>query len=140
MDPVTASVAAPEAELLRPPADQFVCRLLRLPVEKPPARGGAVRQAEVHRAFSRSMLVSAARCLLTYIVLPFLAPLVGAARGVGPWIGITLGVVAIVFNVKSIRRFWAADHRWRWAYTAIGVSVIALVCVLIASDVAELLG
>ena len=136
---MTASVAAPEAPLVRPPADQFVCRLLRLPVEKPPSRHHAARQAEVHKAFSKSMLVSAARCVLTYLVLPFLAPLLGAAKGVGPWIGIPLGVVAIVFNVKSIRRFWAADHRWRWAYTAIGTSVIALLCVLIAGDVAELL-
>jgi hypothetical protein len=137
---VTASVAAPEATLLRPPTDQFVCRLLRLPIEKPPSRHRAARDAEVHKAFSRSMLVSAARCVLTYVVLPFLAPLVGIAKGVGPWIGIPLGVVAIGFNIRTIRRFWAADHRWRWAYTAVGVSVIGLLCVLIASDLAELLG
>jgi hypothetical protein len=137
---VTASVAAPDAATVRPPADQLVCRLLRLPVEKPATRNRAVRQAEVHKAFSRSILVSAARCVLTYLVLPFLAPALGAAKGVGPWIGIPLGLVAIVFNVKSIRRFWAADHRWRWAYTAVGTSVIALLCVLIAADVAELVG
>lgn len=92
----------------------------------------------MRRAFNTSMLVSAARCLLTYVVLPFVAPLLGHANGVGPAIGIPLGVVAIVFNVRSIRRFWTADHRWKWGYTAIGAAVIVLLVVLLAGDVAEL--
>lgn len=133
----TASPAAP-AEL-RPPVDAVVCRLLGLAPTVPVKGAPGTRPGEVERAFSKSMLVSAARCLLTYIVLPFLAPLIGVAKGVGPWIGITLGVVAIVFNVRSIRRFWAANHKWRWGYTVVGTSVIALLLVLIASDVAELL-
>ncbi len=94
---------------------------------------------DVHRAFSRSILVSAARCLLTYLILPFVAPAVGWASGVGPVIGIPLAAVAIVANVVSIRRFWLADHRWRWGYTAIGLSVIGLLVVLLAQDVVELL-
>jgi hypothetical protein len=83
--------------------------------------------------------VSAVRCVLTYLVLPFVAPAVGFANGVGPWIGIPLGLVAIAFNIKSMRRFWSANHRYRWAYTAVGGTVIALLLVLMASDVAELL-
>jgi hypothetical protein len=142
MEPVTApaspaDTAAPTE--LRPPVDAVVCRLLGLAPTVPVKGAPGTRPGEVQRAFSKSMLVSAARCLLTYIVLPFVAPLVGAAKGVGPVVGITLGVVAIVFNVLSIRRFWAANHKWRWAYTAIGLSVIALLLVLIAGDLSELL-
>ena len=133
----TAAAAAP-AEM-RPPVDAAVCRLLGLAPTVPVKGTPGTRPGEVERAFSKSMAVSAARCVLTYIVLPFLAPLIGAVKGVGPIIGITLGVVAIVFNVRSIRRFWAANHRWRWGYTVIGTSVIGLLLVLIASDVAELL-
>jgi hypothetical protein len=136
---VAVTAPATTAPARRPPADQVVCRLLRLPVDCPPAGGRAQRDAEVQRAFSASILVSALRCLLTYVVLPFLAPLLGAAKGVGPWIGIPIGIVAIAFNVRSIRRFWAADHRWRWPYTAVGVSVIALLVVLLVGDIAELL-
>lgn len=98
----------------------------------------AAEQADLHKTFSTSILVSATRCLLTYVVLPFLAPAVGFAKGVGPWIGIPLGVVAIYFNVLSIRRFWAANHRWRWAFTVIGVGVIGLLSVLIVDDLIEL--
>ena len=93
----------------RPAADVAVRRLLRIP-DGPPAPEGAAQ-----RAFSTSILVSATRCLLTYIVLPFVAPALGLAAGVGPAIGIPIGVVAIGCNILTIRRFWAADHRWRWA-------------------------
>jgi hypothetical protein len=118
----------------RPAADVAVRRLLRIP-DGPPAPEGAAQ-----RAFSTSILVSATRCLLTYIALPFLAPALGLAAGVGPAVGIPIGVVAIGSNVLTIRRFWAADHRWRWAYTTIALTVIALLLVLMVEDVLDLVG
>lgn len=96
------------------------------------------RVDDAHRAFTTSMLVSAARCLLTYVLLPFIAPAMGFAAGVGPWVGIPLSGVAIGANIVSIRRFHAVGHRWRMAYTVIGVGVIVLLLVLVAQDVAEL--
>jgi hypothetical protein len=116
----------------RPAADVAVRRLLRIP-DGPPAPEDAAQ-----RAFSTSILVSATRCLVTYIVLPFLAPVLGLAAGVGPALGIPIGVVAIGSNVLTIRRFWAADHRWRWAYTAIALTVIALLLVLMVEDIFDL--
>jgi hypothetical protein len=96
-------------------------------------------EAAARRAFSTSILVSATRCLLTYVVLPFVAPALGVAADVGPGLGIAIGLVAMASNVLTIRRFHAANHRWRWVYTAIAVSVIVLLGVLMAEDVAELL-
>jgi len=119
----------------RPPADRAMRRLLRVD-DRGPRRSGA----ELQQAFSASILVSATRCLLTYVFLPFVAPAVGVAAGVGPWIGLPLGAVAIAANIATMRRFWAADHRWRWAYTAVGAGVIVLLVVLMAGDVAELVG
>ena len=98
------------------------------------------REAAAHRAFSTSILVSATRCLLTYIVLPFVAPAFGVAADVGPGLGFAIGAVAIGSNVLTIRRFHAADHRWRWAYTAIALTVITLLLVLMVEDVFDLLG
>ena len=74
------------------------------------------------------------------MVLPFVAPVLGFAAGVGPVIGIPIGVAAIVCNVLTIRRFWAADHRWRWAYTALSLTVISLLVVLMVKDLASVLG
>ncbi len=92
----------------------------------------------MRQAFSQSLAISAIRCLLTYVVLPFLAPLAGWASGVGPIPGVVIGLVAIGFNVRTIRRFWLADHRYRWAYTGISGSVIVLLLVLMVEDLASL--
>lgn len=119
----------------RPPADRVMRRLLRVG-DAAPRRS----RAELQQTFSTSILVSATRCLLTYVFLPFVAPALGFAAGVGPWIGLPLGTVAIVSNVVTMRRFWAADHRWRWAYTVVGASVIVLLAILMAGDVADLMG
>jgi hypothetical protein len=95
--------------------------------------------AAITRAFSTSVLVSAVRCLLTYIVFPWVLPLLGWAGGVGPVIGLTVGVVAIGFNVASIRRFMASGHRYRYLIASLNVVVIGLLVVLVVRDVADLL-
>jgi hypothetical protein len=97
-------------------------------------------EAAARRAFSTSMLVSATRCLLTYIVLPFVAPIFGVATRVGPGVGIGIGVAAMGSNVLTIRRFHRARHKWRWGYTAIAVTVIGMLVVLMVQDIFELVG
>ena len=109
-------------------------RLLRLPVDAPKATEASARQL-----VEKSLLISMARCLLTYIVLPFVVPIVGIAGDIAPAVGIVLGVVAIVANVASIRRFWRADHRYRWAYTVLASLIIIAMVWLIAIDVGDLL-
>ena len=137
MGAMSATEAAREAAgtvaatKVRPPAECLVRRVLRIPDDT------AGSKIDAQRAFSQSITISAIRCLLTYIVLPFVAPVLGWASGVEPWVGIPIGVVAIVFNVRSIRRFWVADHRWRWGYTVIGLSVIGLLVVLVVRDVLD---
>src|ERR1700679_1786067 len=106
----------------RPAADRTMRRLLRVPDQRP-----AASEDSAHRIFSISIVLSALRCLLTYIILPVLTPLLGAATSVGPEIGIPLAVVALVFDVRGIRRFWLADHRWRWQMTGVYTVVMAFV-------------
>lgn len=91
------------------------------------------------RVFSMAIMVSAVRCLLTYLVLPFAAPALGFATGVGPAVGLGVGAVAVVANVFSIRRFHRACHRWRWPYTAVASGVIGLLLVMMAVDLVDLL-
>lgn len=118
----------------RPAADMAVRRFLRIP-DGPP-----VSERAAQKAFSTSILVSATRCILTYIVLPIVIPILGIAKGVGPVIGIPIAVAAVVCNVFTIRRFFAADHKWRWAYTALALAIITLLFVTMAKDVVDLLG
>lgn len=80
------------------------------------------------------MIISGIRCVIAYILLPFAAPFLNLAPGVGPWLGIGIGSVAIVANVFSIRRFARSRHRLRKPVIAINVAVIALMLVLIGID------
>ena len=97
----------------RTPADATMRRLLRIP------DGESTTTRSAQRAFSGSMVISGVRCLLTYVLLPFVAPAFGLATGVGPAVGVVIGVVAIAANVATVRRLWAADHRRRWLFTVI---------------------
>lgn len=98
------------------------------------------RHDDATKAFSTSVLVSAVRCTLAYVVFPWLLPAFGLAGGVGPGIGLAVGVVAIGFNIASIRRFHRADHRWKWPITALNCTVIVLLTVLAVIDISDLLG
>lgn len=99
-----------------------------------------VTSTDAENAFSKSILVSAIRCTFTYLLIPFGFPLIGLSAGVGPWIGLPVGLIAIAANVVSIRRFHRADHKWKWPMTAINVGIIVLLTVLVVLDAAELLG
>jgi hypothetical protein len=74
------------------------------------------------------------------VVLPLIAPFVGLAPGVGPVIGLTVGSVAIVANVFSIRRFWRADHQWKIQATVLHCSVLVLLTILMVNDIRDLIG
>ena len=104
-----------------------------------PARP-AVTEQQLQRVFSVSILLSAFRCLLSYIILPIVTPLLGAATSVGPALGIPVGITALVFDVVAIRRFWVARHRWRWAMTAVYIAVMGMVTALLVGDIAHFAG
>jgi len=98
----------------------------------------AIDDAAATRIFSRSVLISAIRCTLTYVVFPWILPVIGVTASVGPWVGIVIGVVAIASNIASIRRFWVSDHRWKWPISTLNLAVIGLLTVLMVQDLAEI--
>ena len=114
-------------------ADAIMRRLLCVPSCAAP-----VREKDVQRMFGTGILLSALRCLLTYVLLPFLGPVLGLAGGVGPAVGLPLAAVALVFDVLGVRRFWVANHRSRWSATFVYAGVMALVIALMAIDVVQL--
>ena len=102
------------------------------------AHGSRADEAVAHRWFNVSMAVSGLRCLLAYVLVPIVGPALSGAAGLSPSIGIPIGFVALVFDVIAVRRFWTANHRWRWGVTAIYVAVIALVLTLLVRDFVHL--
>lgn len=131
VDPLAG--AAPAEVRSDSPADRFMRRLLRLSDEP------KVTAAQARSAFQKSLAWTAARCLLMYIVFPFVLPPLGIALGVGPVIGIAIGLLAMVSIVYSIRRFWRADHSKRWHYTVFGTAIIAFLVWATVADTIRLL-
>jgi len=126
------SALATAGTLSRPRAERIVRRCLFVGEARPRST------ADAQRLFSVAMVISGLRCLLSYIVLPFLAPALGAATGVEPYLGIPISIVALVFDIRGMRRFWIADHRYRWPMTAIYLAVMGLVTALLVSDIHHL--
>jgi hypothetical protein len=131
-DLAVASTAGPAATQTRSRADEAMRHLLRVPADEAP-----IDESETHRIFSASIFLSALRCLLSYIVLPVVLPLLGVAKGVGPAIGIPIGILALTFDYLGIRRFWLADHRQRWAFSALSALVGTMVLILLIVDIVD---
>ena len=107
-------------------------RLLRLP------EGKTSTDAEARSAFQKSIVITALRCIVMYLVLPFVLPIVGVASGVGPAISLVIGILAMIAIIYSIRRFWRADHPKRWHYTVFASVIIGFLVYLSIKDVIEL--
>ncbi len=127
VDPEPATRSGPE---------NVMCRLLGVPDGPPTARQR--RDDAPYRIFNVAMILSGLRCLLSYVVFPFVTPALGLAAGVGPWIGIPIAVLALSFDFIGIRRFWLADHRLKWQMTVVYLAVMGLVTYLLVGDVVHL--
>jgi uncharacterized membrane protein YozB (DUF420 family) len=110
-------------------------RLLRLSEAPQP---GDVRRAE--QAMRSSILVTAVRCTIMYLLVPFVAPAVGLLDAISEPLSIVLSSVAAVLIVMSVRRFWRANHRKRWHYTVFAGVVLTTLVVTVVLDVRSLVG
>ncbi|MEX6429238.1 MAG: hypothetical protein ACYCWN_01050 [Ferrimicrobium sp.] len=117
--------------------DALARKILRVPQVQPTAR----REEAAERLFSLAMVISGLRCTLSYVIVPFILPAlgIGALAGLSPEVGIPIGVAALFFDVKGIRRFWLANHKWRWQMSFIYLAVIGLVLYLVIADIIQLL-
>ena len=123
----TQTTVRPAPEPLSP-ADAFMFRLLRLPED------ATSTQAEAQSAFQTSIVISSVRCLLTYIVLPFVVPIFAFLGSVARPIEIVASIAAMVSITMSMRRFWRARHPKRWHYGVLGGLMFCFVTYLLVWD------
>lgn len=131
---MTTQVNATSTVAPRSAADRFMRRLLRVP-DTPKQEIG-----DAHKAFRTSLVVSAIRCLVTYLVVPIAVPLISFAGVFAAPIGIALCVVAVANGIHSVRRFWSSDHRMRWLYTWFIAFVFLVLAVALYADINRLIG
>lgn len=109
-------------------------RLLRVP----PA-SDRTSLLDARSAFGRSVIITGIRCMITYLVIPILGALSVLGTGARP-LTVALSAAGIFFAVRSARRFWLANHRYRWAYTAFAAIIVTYLTYGLAADLYFLLG
>lgn len=116
-------------------ADRFMLKLLRISEVKK----SSTTAREAHRGFRISMVVSGIRCLITYLVVPIMVPILGFAGVVAAPIGIALCLFAAVNGVISVRKFWSADYRGKWMYTWFIAVVFVILAIGLVTDISRLM-
>lgn len=86
-----------------------------------------------------SLVISAIRCVITYAIIPALAPIISGIGVLATPLSLLLSAVAGVMAVVSLRRVWLADWSGRWGYTVFAVVVLVLLVVVMYFDVQRLL-
>jgi hypothetical protein len=85
-----------------------------------------------------SMLIAGVRCTITYIIIPFGAPVIAWLGVLGTPLSLALSLIAIAMAVSSLRRVWMADYRHRWTYTAFIIVAVVLLTIVVVGDVRTL--
>ena len=113
--------------------ERLVYRLLFL--DPPTAKDDSVDSpASAERAFGFSLMFSAVRCILMYVVLPFVLPVVGVTLDAAVPLMMVINVVAIVSILYSVRRFWQVDYKYKWSYLPIAAVALVLLVAFIVLD------
>lgn len=95
--------------------------------------------APAQRALTFGILLSALRCTVQYILLPFVLPWIGVATSIPPWITLALSGVALIFITRNVRYLWRLRHARRWSYLALAVLIGAALLVFAVVDVRAIL-
>ena len=119
-------------------ADSMMTRLLLV---KPLAiyakdEAGMARRAE--NALTFSLMFSGARCILQYVLLPFLLPVVGIAADATVPILLLINILAMASIFFSLRRFWTILYAHRWRYLVVALTALVLLVAFTIYDVVKL--
>jgi hypothetical protein len=126
---VSTDQTSPSSAPSRSAADRIARQVLRI--------GEADHQALL--SLKGSIWLSGIRCIITYAVLPALAPVVGWIGVLARPLSVLLVLAAMVLSVHSLRRVWLADWSGRWPYTAFISLVLVLLTIVLVVDVRALL-
>ncbi|MCY4071370.1 MAG: hypothetical protein OXG60_08725 [Chloroflexi bacterium] len=121
-------------------ADGFMSRLLlidsRARISARSDEAAQTRRAE--NALTISLLFSGVRCILQYVLLPFLLPIIGVAADATVPILLLINLIAMVSIFLSLRRFWTIGYKHRWSYLVVALAALTLLIAFTAYDIAKL--
>ena len=85
-----------------------------------------------------SLMFSGARCILQYVLLPFLLPIVGIAAEATLPILLLINLVAMASIFFSLRRFWTIGYAHRWRYLVVATAALVLLVAFTVYDFSKL--
>ncbi|MGF1505844.1 MAG: hypothetical protein GYB64_16770, partial [Chloroflexi bacterium] len=94
--------------------------------------------AQSENTLGLSLAFSATRCIIQYMVLPFLLPVIGLAGAFAVGITTAINIVAIAALVGSLRRMWRINYKHKWRYFALAAPAFVVLVVFLAMDVIAL--
>jgi hypothetical protein len=119
--------------------DQFIGRILFV---KPQPVSGEIAverdESEAQRAFKFSLIFTGVRCLLQYIVLPFILPVIGIASSTALPLLLLINIFAIISMLFSVRRFWQINYRYKWQYLLMALVILTALTAFIGLDVSRM--
>lgn len=111
------------------------------PVDAPATAPAASEQhatQNAERAFSLSLLFSGVRCILQYVMLPFILPIIGIAGDFSVVISLIVNTMALAGIIYSLRTFFKVNYRHKWRYVPIATVAIILLVAFMILDIAEM--
>ena len=116
-------------------ADSIMSRLLFV---SPAADITARQTRRAENALTLSLMFSGLRCILQYVLLPFLLPIVGIATAAAAPILLLINLIAMASIFFSLRRFWTIGYKHRWGYLAVALTALTLLLAFTLHDLMKL--
>lgn len=90
------------------------------------------------RALTFGLAFSGVRCVLMYVVLPFVLPLIGLTGVFATRADILINLIAIAALGYSVRRFWKIDYKHKVTYTAVAAVAFVVLALFVLLDLRAL--
>jgi hypothetical protein len=117
--------------------DRTVERILRVtPVES----RTVTEERSAENTFMASMLFTGIRCVLEYIVLPFVLPLLNLSNTIAVPLVLAVNVIALTALIHSVRKFWAIDYKHKRAFLGVAIVGGAILILFMIGNLRALLG
>lgn len=120
-------------------ADNLICRLLWLEPPREASQPSLDNAATAERAFGASLMFSALRCILQYVILPFVLPVIGLSVQAAMPVVLAINLVAIFFIIFSLRRFWQVNYKYKWQYLPVAAAALVVLTAFVVMDINTLL-
>ena len=121
-------------------ADHIMSRLLLInsPADETATGNAAAQTRSAENALTLSLMFSGTRCILQYVLLPFLLPVVGIAADAAIPVLLLINLIAMASIFFSLRRFWTIGYKHRWPYLGVALAALTLLLAFTMYDIIKL--